>query len=106
MLSKKDSLGNIDADLFGNTSIKNCHFIRCGNENGGLIWSVSGVLSAFRNIIFSNNIIEDASPNLSTPSSDFVYLMADIDLDYTANVTNPAYIYVNVIIKDNAYNSN
>ena len=100
----KNQFGFLFVGSGGNLIIKNNHFISCGNEAGGILWSVAAATSDYNNVLIQGNIIDKASPSILTPSSDYVYFIADTDLDYTSNVMNPNYTYKNIVITGNTYN--
>ncbi|MDB2481581.1 hypothetical protein N9W84_00275 [bacterium] len=100
----KNQFGFLFVGSGGNLIIKDNHFIKCGNEAGGILWSTAAATSDYNNIIIQGNIIDSASPNILTSSSDYVYFIADIDLNYTASIMNPLYTYKNIIIVGNTYN--
>jgi hypothetical protein len=100
----KNQFGFLFVGSGGNLIIKNNHFISCGNEAGGILWSVAAATSDYNNIIIQGNIIDRASPNILTSSSDYVYFIADVDLDYTSNTMNASYTYKNIVITGNTYN--
>ena len=100
----KNQFGFLFVGSGGNLIIKNNHFISCGNEAGGILWSVAAATSDYNNVIIQGNIIDRASPNIITPSSDYVYFIADVDLDYTSNTMNASYTYKNIVITGNTYN--